>query len=492
MDIERLQTILQKFPTLRVMAVGDIFLDENVFGAVNEVSLEAPIPVFEVHEKRHNPGACGNAACNAASLGAQVTMVGVVGADVNADIVRREFEARGVCADGLVADPARPTNTYGKLKASGHNAPLQEVLRTDTPRPPLISGDVEAGVIAQIERLAPQVDAILIGDQISSVISAGVLKAIVACAQKHKLVTVADSRARAGIFDGIDLIVPNDTEAALAAGLEDLSDAGVHAAGKYLLQHSKNVFVTRGPKGITIFAADGTVDDVPVGPVKAIVDVTGAGDTVAAACVLTLAAGGTLREAAVLANQAAGIAVQQQGVVTVSLAEVEESLSGTQGPTKLKKLEALKSAVKKMQRDGKKVVWTNGCFDIMHVGHITYLLQARAVGDVLVVGLNSDASVRAIKGEKRPIINEQDRATVLASLECVDYLVLFDDPSPIKIIETLQPDVYAKGGDYTVDTINQDERRLVEDYGGSIAIIPGSEGHSTSNIVGKIMAEAGK
>jgi len=488
MDTDRLQALLARFPEIRVMAVGDIYLDENVFGKVTEVSLEAPIPVFEVIERRYNPGAAGNAACNTASLGAKVFMVGVIGDDANGSIVTREFQARGVDTSGIVVDPARPTSTYGKLRAGGHNIPTQEVLRMDTPRPALISGAVEAQVIAQIQRLAPQVDAILIGDQVSSTISAGVLDAIRAAAREHKLYTLADSRKRAGMFQDIDIVKPNDAEAGLAAGIEVNDEASLHAAGKHLLGVSRNVMITQGPRGITIFAQGGEISHAPQAPIEA-VDVTGGGDTAAAAILLAMAAGGTLLEAATMGNAAAGIAVQQKGVVTVSAAELHAALGAGAGPSKLKTVSQLRPVLDQLRHEGKRVVWTNGCFDILHVGHITYLSRARNEGDVLVVGLNSDASVRAIKGPERPVVSERDRAVVLSAMACVDYLVIFDEPTPLELLDALQPDVYAKGGDYTIDTIVQDERRLVEAYGGRIAIIPGVEGRSTTNIIARIAGD---
>ena len=418
-QLQQLRPILERIGDLRVLAVGDIYLDENVFGRVTEVSLEAPIPVFEVQERRHNPGASGNAACNAASLGGQTFMVGVVGADVNAGIVKSEFEKRGVDTRGIVTDPDRPTNTYGKLRAGGHNTPLQEVLRTDTPRPVPISGEVEAGVIAQIESLAPECNALLIGDQVGSVVTPAVLDAIRRVAKEHGLVTVADSRDRAGMFDDIDIIVPNDTEAGRAAGIDIEDDVTLLAAGAALLKSARNAFITRGPAGISVFSGDGAISHVPAGPVQAI-DVTGAGDTVAAMVALARAAGASLEECAFLGNVAAGIAVAQEGVVTVSRAELESALFGRQGPAKLKTVDALVPLVKKLQSEGKRVVWTNGCFDILHVGHITYLIEARRQGDAMVLGLNSDASVHAIKGPSRPVIGEDDRALVLSALACVD------------------------------------------------------------------------
>jgi D-beta-D-heptose 7-phosphate kinase/D-beta-D-heptose 1-phosphate adenosyltransferase len=488
-DRARLLSLLEQFPRFTILTVGDIYLDENVLGRVTEVSLEAPIPVFEVVERRYNPGAAGNAACNAASLGAKVYMVGVVGTDPNANVVREEFEKRGVDTSGIVADPARATSTYGKLRAGGHNTPLQEVLRMDTPRPKPLTGDVEAAVIAEIRRLSPDCQGILLGDQVSSTITPAVLDAVREMARTHNLVTVADSRARAGMFNDIDIVVPNDTEAGLAAGVEVKDEASLLEAGHFLTQSAHNAFVTRGPNGISIFTREGMVDHVAAGPVTA-VDVTGAGDTVAAAVLLARVAGGSLRECAALGNLAAGIAVTQAGVVTVSRAEVEEALAGRKGPAKLKSLAQLQPLVKKLQAEGKKVVWTNGCFDILHAGHIAYLIHARQEGDVLVMGLNSDASVRAIKGPERPVINEHDRAIVLSALTCVDYLLLFDDPSPARLIEALHPDVYVKGGDYTIDTINQEERKLVESYKGRIAILPGVEGQSTTSIINKIQQEA--
>ena len=195
--------LVNRFKQARVMMVGDIYLDENVYGSVTSVSLEAPIPVYEVREKRHNPGAAGNAACNVASLGATTYMVGYVGDDVNAGIVRHEFAVRNVNTDYVVTDPVRPTNTYGKLRAGGFNIPSQEILRTDTPSPTFISGAVEDQIVANIEKLAPEVDAIVVVDQVSSVATGRVLATVTACARQHKLLTVGDSRARAGALKGL-------------------------------------------------------------------------------------------------------------------------------------------------------------------------------------------------------------------------------------------------------------------------------------------------
>ncbi|HOZ45424.1 MAG TPA: D-glycero-beta-D-manno-heptose 1-phosphate adenylyltransferase [Candidatus Hydrogenedentes bacterium] len=485
MDVERYRKLIDRFDGFRVLVVGDIYLDENVEGVVTGISLEAPIPVYEVHRRLHNPGAAGNAACNLAALGAKTFMVGVVGEDMNADVVRREFALRNVDASGLVVDPNRPTNTYGKLRAGGHNIPVQEILRTDTPKPTFISGDVEAQVLANIRAFAPKVNAIVVGDQASSVATERVLAEVVAVAKKHNLLTVGDSRARAGALKGFDIIVPNDREAGLGAGVDVVDDASLREAGKKLLGICKNALVTCGPAGITIFAENGTVENVPIIPCN-VVDVTGAGDTVTAAVTLTRLAGGSLRDAAAVGNAAAGVAVGREMVVTVTREEVMAALAGTSTPAKLKTLDQLEVVVRHLHDRGKTVVWTNGCFDILHTGHITYLMKAAKLGDVLVVGLNSDASVRENKGPNRPVVAEKDRALVLSALECVDYLMIFGEKTTVPILKRLRPDVYAKGGDYTLDTIVQEERRVVEGHGGRISIIPGVEGQSTTAIIDKI------
>lgn len=477
--------ILSKFNKIRILAIGDVYLDENVYGKVTEVSLEAPIPVLEVHERKYNPGAAGNAGCNAAALGAKVYMIGVIGADTNGEILKKEFQIRNVETKYLVVDPTRPTNTYGKLRAGGHNIPIQEVLRTDTPRPKPIYGKTEQMIIQNIYKVAPKVDAIMVGDQVFSVITPNVLSALKDCAKRYKLLTVADSRARAHIFEGFDVVLPNDKEAGIATGIDVVDYESLVRAGKALLKTVRNAMITRGPDGITIFYEDGKIEDIPIQPVQ-VVDVTGAGDTVTAAVTLTLVAGGSLHDAGVIGNTAAGVAVAQHGVVTVSLEELQQALQSAGEPIKLKTLSQLKKIAKQLREQGKKIVWTNGCFDILHVGHITYLMRAKREGDVLIVGLNSDKSVRAIKGPGRPVINQENRALVLSALECVDYIVIFDEKSPLNIIRQLKPDVYAKGGDYTLDTLVQSERRFVESYGGKIAIIPGIEGQSTTNIIQRV------
>ncbi len=483
----RVEELVSAFARARVLVVGDIYLDENVFGRVTSVSLEAPIPVFEVLDRRHNPGAAGNAACNLAAMGATTHMVGYVGADPNADIVLREFAARNVDVSGVVVAPDRPTNTYGKLKAGGHNIPMQEVLRTDTPAPTFLSGDTEDAVIARIRDIAPQVDAIVVVDQVASVVTERVLEAVVSAAREHNLLSVGDSRGRIGKFAGFDVVVPNDREAGIGVGIDVTDETTLAAAAEKLTRVAKVAAITRGPAGVTVYrAGEAPITRPPIVAPHEVVDVTGAGDTVTAAITLARLAGADWAETAELANLAAGVAVRQPNVVTVPAAHILREARSAGAPAKLKTLDELREAVLELQAAGKRVVWTNGCFDILHAGHITYLQRAAACGDALIVGLNSDASVRAIKGPTRPVVPQDERAIVLSALECVRYVIIFDDPTTVPLLEALHPDVYAKGGDYTIDTIVQEERRVVESYGGAIALVPGVEGKSTTNLIQRI------
>ncbi len=483
MTYERVVELLSFFSSARILVVGDYYLDEVIMGVLSGVSLEAPVPIFEWRERRHNPGAAGNLARNAAAMGASVCAIGVVGDDSNGKALLEALLGAGVDISGMMPDASRPTNTYGKLKASVPSGPPQEILRMDTPPPTPLSRAMEEQIAAFIEERASQATAIIVGDQAGAVASELVRRTIVECARKHGLLTVADSRGQAADFAGFDVLTPNAYEACRAVGLAHVDDGSIQEAGGRLLRVAQRVAITRSEKGIMCFEQDGRVSHVPAATsARHVVDTTGAGDTLTAALALGLAAGGTFEEAALLGNAAAGIAVRQAGAAAVTRAELEAAFT-EEKPAKLRTIEELEALAPRLQAEGKRVVWTNGCFDILHAGHVLYLQGAASEGDVLVVGMNSDASVRAIKGPSRPVMPEHERAMVLSALACVDYVVLFSEPTTVMALQRLKPDVYAKGGDYTIDTINQEERRLIEGYGGRIALLPGVEGQSTTNLI---------
>jgi len=490
MNTRHLRSLLAQFAQSRVLVIGDMYLDELILGRLAGVSLEAPVPVFEMGERRYNPGAAGNVACNLAALGAQVSVVGVVGADANSDILREEFRKRGIDATGLVVDAARPTNTYGKFKGRSGGAPHQEILRVDTPTPPLIEDEVESELLIQIGERANAADALVVVDQIDSVVTESVLEEVRACAAKQRAFTAGDSRGRIRLFQDFDLVAPNEAELMAGLDLEGTDENSLETAASELLRVCRNALITRGAMGVRGINSDSAFDSPALG--ERIVDVTGAGDSLLAAATLTLMAGGSLREAALAGNAAAAAAVARPGAVAITPHELEVCLPSSDVENAAVSLEALQGIVDSLRADGKTVVWTNGCFDILHAGHVTYLKSAKREGDVLVVGLNSDASVRELKGADRPIVPEGERALIISALECVDYVTIFSDADAVPVLEVLKPDVFAKGGDYTIDTTNQDERQFVETYGGRMVFIAGVEGQSTTNLVQRITGDAPK
>lgn len=484
MNKERFEAIIGAFSSSSVMVVGDIYLDQTNFGRITEMSLEAPIPIFEMSRQYHNPGAAGNVAANLAAMGATVYLAGIVGDDTNAGVLRKELDDRGIGHSGLVVDPSNPTNTYGKFRAGGDTYPEQEILRSDTPRLSGLSESVELQLIEAVKGLASQVDAIVVIDQVSYAITQRLIRTVADCAMEHGVLTVADSRERIGMVKDFDVVVPNESELGVGLAMSVKTEEELKAAADVMLMRCRSALVTRGPNGITVFA-EGTATKCAA-CASEIVDVTGAGDTVTSAATLTLLAKGSLEEAATIANAAAARAVAQLGAVSVSREEIESVLFAEDRSETVVTLETLSELIQSYQAEGKSVVWTNGCFDILHAGHVTYLMNAAKQGDVLVVGLNSDASVSAVKGPDRPVVPEDERALIISALGCVDHVLVFSDANTVGLLETLKPDVYAKGGDYTIETIDQDERRLVESYGGRIALIAGVDGRSTTSIIQKL------
>ncbi|HUS59629.1 MAG TPA: PfkB family carbohydrate kinase, partial [Planctomycetota bacterium] len=292
------------------------------------------------------------------------------------------------------------------------------------------------------------------------------------------------------------LIVPNDYEAGNAINLALDSQAAIERAGEMLLgcQNVQNVIITRGKDGMSVFSRGASPVHLRT-YAQEVFDVTGAGDTVTASTTLCLLAGAAAAEAAQVANLAAGVAVSKVGTVTVSANDILDAHArhtGLAASSKIKSLPELAAIVDGLRRDGVKIAWTNGCFDILHTGHLSYLRKARQAADVLILGVSGDKCVARLKGPGRPINKQDERAELLAELECIDYVTIFEEESPSHIIAALKPNVYIKGGDYTIDTINQVERRVVEGYGGDIMLIGLVEGISTTKIISRIQERGPK
>ncbi|MGQ9630505.1 MAG: PfkB family carbohydrate kinase [bacterium] len=490
---DNLIELMERFDGKRVLVLGDLYLDEYIWGDMEEISKEGPIPVIRIRSRTFSPGAAGNTACGLRALGGEVWVVGSVGDDERGRILIDEFSKRGIDTEGILVDSRAPTNTHTKIGAGGTHSPLQGILRVDTERPKYVDPDAEADILRRAEYIAQGADAIVVVDQVAGVVTPRILKEVVEIARRCGCLAVGDPRENAREMRGFDLILPNDREATIATGLRITDEDSLIRVGRHLLGlGNRNVIITRGEKGMSVFTGDGRISHIPAFALE-VFDVAGAGDTVTAVATMALLAGADAISAAELANYAAAIAVSRAGTVSVTRDEIRDFIRRREAfatVDKICSLKELRSRVTKLKAARKRIVWTNGCFDILHAGHVAYLQRAKSLGDVLIVGLNDDASVTALKGPKRPIIGEEQRAKMLAALECVDYVLIFSGTSPAPILEILEPDVYAKGGDYTLETLNQNERRIVEGYGGEIALLPHIEGESTSNIVNKIISSS--
>ncbi len=487
---EQVRDILQRIERLRVLVVGDVVLEETITGRMVGVAKEGPTPVVDVTGSVSEVGAAGFAARLAAQYAGSVALATAVGDDEAGHRVLEILRSDGVNTSPLVVDNTVATPTRTHVVAEAEHNPKQEVLRlrrVDRAGP---TGAALASLLESLRRELEKVDLVLFVDQGLGVADTHVVAALSKVAEEGRVVVVGDSQTRVGQLSHFTALVVNDDEASAATGIRPSDDVTAVQAAERLREATgaKNVLLTRGPRSAVV-ATDKRSVAVAVEP-QHVYDVTGAGETVSVLFGLVLAAGEPAETAAELATRAASMAVAYPGLAVVPRAELLRHVDRAQARLQADKIverDRLREIVAQAKRQGHRVVWTNGCFDLLHVGHILYLEKARSLGDLLVVGLNSDASVRATKGPTRPIVQESQRAKLLASLSCVDYVVIFDEESPKQLIADLRPDVYVKGGDYTLDTINQEERRIVESYGGEIALLPGAEGMSTTNLIEKIL-----
>ncbi len=325
-----------------------------------------------------------------------------------------------------------------------------------------------------LEREIRNSDIILVSDYAKGAINSGLMNFL----KSFKKKIIIDPKPKnMQLYNDSFLITPNEKESYEMSKQED-----IYSSGRFLRENlCSNVIITQGKNGMTLFS-DKEID-IPT-YAREVYDVAGAGDTVVAALSLALASGANIEESAIMANHAAGISVRKIGTYQVKLRELERELSGKE--EKLKNFSELSETILELKNKNKRIVWTSGCFDILHHAHVKYLNEAKRMGDYLIVGLNSDSSVRNIKGPERPINPENIRAEILSSLASVDYILTFDENSPLEYLSILKPDVYAKGGDYNINSINQDERKAVESYGGKIVFIDVGEDISTTKLIERI------
>ena len=485
--------LLERVHRPRVLVVGDLILDRYVWGEADRISPEAPTPVVQLREQDARAGGAGNVVTLLHGLDSVVTCCGMVGDDADGAYLRKRVE--DACGGGarFLVDPNRPTSVKTRFGAYVQSARrgMQHILRVDSEETHPIGQERVKELCGLIQEVLPSQDAVVVSDYDKGLLTPDVLRFIISECRRASLPVVVDpcrisDYAR---YRGANLITPNRYEAHLATGISIHSEDEMLRASQKLQEalDLEAVFLTLDRDGLYVYeAATQTGVHVQNEP-REISDITGAGDTVVAVAGLLVAAGTAYVRAAELANVAAGIEVGKIGVAQVSRAEILRKLRELDrgSSAKLKALPDLLDILDGHRRRNETIVFTNGCFDILHMGHIEYLKFARRQGDLLVVGLNSDGSVRALKGPQRPILNEEDRAGLLAGLEDVDYVTVFEETSSENLIRKVRPDVLVKGEDWRDKGVVG--REFVESYEGRVILAPLVEGMSTTDIVSRIL-----
>lgn len=473
LDLGGLQALLDKARGLTIACVGDLMLDRYVYGEVSRISPEAPIPVLRARRTVAMPGGVGNVARNVAALGATARLGGVAGDDApGAEL------ASLVYAEDRIEDFIARTAAGGTIVKTRYVSGGQQLMRLDEEEP----------VVGAFERddVFSNTSAILLSDYAKGVVTERLIRSALWQAQNAGIPVIVDPKGRDfARYGAADVIKPNASELAGATGLPVETDAEVEAALTALLEATtaKAIVVTRAGKGMSLMRRGGPVRHFP-GRAREVFDVSGAGDTGLAALGLALGAGASLEQAVQLAILASGVVVGKSGTAVVTPAElIEAEVSQHAGAAlaKVSGLDDLAAEVEAWRAQGLKIGFTNGCFDILHRGHVAYLAQARSWCDRLVVALNTDASVRALKGEGRPVNDLDSRAVVIGGLASVDRVTSFDDPTPIRLIERLRPDVLIKGADYTREGVVGGDR--VESWGGEVRLAAFTDGFSTTRTI---------
>ena len=470
-----------------VAVVGDLLLDRYVFGSVGRVSPEAPVHVLRVEREEERPGGAGSVAVMAAGLGARCRVAGITGDDPAGERLRALLRAAGADARGVRRVRGRPTTVKTRLvarNAAGHQQVLRVDREDDAPPP---AGDLRA--LAAAARAAVRgADAVVVSDYAKGALPDGVLRAVLEEARRRRVPALVDpKRADFRAYRGASVVTPNRAETERATGRAVRTPADAEAAGRALARDLRldAALITLDRDGMVLVPRRGPAVHVPTSP-REVFDVTGAGDMVIAALAAALGSGASLEEAARLANVAAGLEVARFGAVPVSRDELLEAVHAPGGDAARKVLPrgALREALRARRARGEKVVLTNGCFDLLHSGHVRYLASARAEGDLLVVGLNSDASVRRLKGPGRPISTFRERAELLASLSCVDFVVEFREDTPERLVRAVDPQVLVKGEDWREKGVVG--REWVESRGGRVVLAPLVRGRSTTDLLRRV------
>ncbi|MBI9075411.1 MAG: D-glycero-beta-D-manno-heptose-7-phosphate kinase [Desulfatibacillum sp.] len=468
------------FSSCRVLVVGDMMIDEYLWGEVSRISPEAPVQVVEVKNTTSTLGGAGNVVNNLTALGAKVCVAGVMGDGKAGAELNRKLSALGVNTEGLLVEAGRATTR--KTRVIGAN---QQILRIDRESKKDITPEQVQIFCGFAQRQIPQCDLVIVSDYGKGVVTPLLMERLVEiCKEAQKTLIVDPKGMDYSKYRGVTAITPNKKEASLASGVEITDQTSLEKAAARILETTgaENILITLGKDGMALFSPGQEPFRVHA-QARQVFDVSGAGDTVISVLGLSLAAGASYKTAATLANTAAGIVVAKVGTATVTQAELTAQLQDQPASfqTKFKSLDELRETLENLRRQGKKIVLTNGCFDLLHEGHINLLEQSRKMGDVLVVAVDDDESVRKVKGPGRPIIRERERVKIISAMNGVDFVTVFSTPKLGDFIRAIRPDILTKGGNYRPDEVYGHE--LVEELGGRVVLVPDAADVSSTRII---------
>ncbi|HEY9604379.1 MAG TPA: D-glycero-beta-D-manno-heptose 1-phosphate adenylyltransferase [Allocoleopsis sp.] len=483
-----LSRLIDAFTGLNVVVIGDAILDSYLEGSTERLCQEAPVPVVALSNRKNIPGGAANTAVNIHSLGGQVTFLSVIGDDLEGKLLQQALEERGVSTEYILTQPQRQTLAKHRVIASG-----QMLVRFDQGSTYPIDSEAEQALIDSLTQFYSQCDAVVISDYGYGILTPRVMEAIANLQSSTPQLLVADSKNLAAYRHiGVTAVKPNYHEVMRLLNLpqrrDAISDGNTRADcitlyGEEILDitGAQIAAVTLDTEGAVIFER-GSLPYRTYAQPTAHSRATGAGDTFISALTLALAVGATTSAAAELASAATAVIVAKEGTTACTAEELQAHLS--RGDKYVTEVSLLSARLEFYRQQGRRIVFTNGCFDILHCGHITYLNRAKALGDILVIGVNSDESIRRIKGLSRPINTLSDRVQVLAALSCVDCIIAFDEDTPCNLIRAVRPDVFVKGGDYTCERLP--EASIVQELGGVVEILPYLENRSTTSIIERI------
>ncbi len=475
--------IIRRFSDCKLLVVGDLMIDEYVWGEVDRISPEAPVQVVSVIREDLTLGGAGNVVNNLRALGAQVSVAGVVGTADDGSRLIEMFERLKVNCQGVIQEADRPTTRKTRIIASN-----QHVLRVDRETKRHIAEKSFRQMIDYIATMMPDIDIVLVSDYNKGLVTVDLMHQVTEAARAHGKYVIVDPKGMDYTkYKGATLLTPKRKEASLASGVDIVDDESLEEAAQRIMTATQvdNLLITLGEEGMALFESPKATYRIPT-RARQVYDVSGAGDTVLSVLGLTLGLGATFRDSIVAANAAAGIVVGKVGTAPVAIDELISAITNTgqRFPSKHCNKDELPALINDLKRRRKKIVLTNGCFDLLHAGHVQLFAASKELGDFLIVAIDDDESVRSLKGEGRPVIGADERIRILSALNSVDTVVVFASDKLETLIEAVKPDILVKGSNYETAEVRGGE--LVKKLGGRVALVPISDDISSSKIIKNI------